>query len=75
MRKAWGQVEVRLTELAARLGGTPVPVKIVYDPLPGESVIDELPDVPKSSRPEVVPVSVRLRVTYRLPESSKGGTQ
>ena len=41
-------------------------VEVSYDPLPGESVIEELPEQPKSSRPKAVEVAVRLRATYSL---------
>jgi len=41
-------------------------VNVEYDPLLEESVIEELPDQPKSSRPRAVEVAVRLRVTYEL---------
>jgi hypothetical protein len=41
-------------------------VEVSYDPLPGESVIEELPDLPKSSRPKAVEVAVRVQATYAL---------
>jgi len=65
--QAWTTVEQRLQEL-----GTASPsrklelVKIEYDPMLEESLIEELPDQPKSSRPQAVEVAVRLRVTYEL---------
>ena len=37
---------------------------VSYDPLPGESVIEELPEQPKSSRPQAVTVAIRLRAVY-----------
>ena len=66
---AWKEIEQHAVGMAAKNGWRLTPLKISYDPLPGESVIDELPDLPKSSRPEAVPVSVRLRVTYRLEQA------
>jgi len=41
-------------------------VEVSYDPSPGESVIEELPEEPLSSRPKEVEVSVRLRATYEV---------
>ena len=65
--KAWGAIEARLRDLAAASPGTKYElVSVSYDPLPGESVIEELPEVPKSSRPQEVRVSVRLRAAYAL---------
>jgi hypothetical protein len=64
--KAWAEIETRLRELtAAAPGKEPELVHVSYDPLPGESLIEELPDNPKSSRPQAVEVSVRISVTYR----------
>jgi hypothetical protein len=63
--KAWSEVEARLREVSAAEPGTQFKlVEVGYDALPDESVIEELPDQPKSSRPQVVEVSVRLRATY-----------
>jgi hypothetical protein len=73
MLRAWKNIEEQAAGLAARAGRKLTPVRISYDPLPGESVIDELPDLPKSSRPEAVPVSVRLRVTCRLDQPDRRG--
>jgi hypothetical protein len=65
--KAWAGVETRLRELTASTSGKELEIlEVNYDPLPGESVIEELPDNPKSSRPQAVEVSVRISVTYRL---------
>jgi len=67
LEKAWAKVETRLRESAASTPGKePELMEVSYDPLPGESVIEELPDNPKSSRPQAVEVSVRIRATYRL---------
>jgi len=41
-------------------------VDVSYDSSPGESVIEELPEQPKSSRPKEVEVAVRLRAAYVL---------
>ncbi|MGA2328108.1 MAG: hypothetical protein ABSH05_17660 [Bryobacteraceae bacterium] len=65
--KAWREIETRLRQLAAAAPGKSLEVvEVSYDPLPGESVIEELPELPKSSRPQAVEVSVRLRATYVL---------
>jgi hypothetical protein len=65
--KAWAGVETRLRELAASAPGKePELMEVSYDPLPGESVIEELPDNPKSSHPQAVEVSVKISATYRL---------
>ena len=64
--KAWTEIATRLREItAAAPGKEPQIVRVSYDPLPGESVIEELPDNPKSSHPQAVEVSVRIAVTYR----------
>jgi hypothetical protein len=66
LAKAWAGIEARLQELRASAPGKePELLAVSYDPLPGESVIEELPDNPKSSRPEAVGVSVRISATYR----------
>ena len=66
LAKAWAGVEARLRELKASAPGKePELLEVSYDPLPGESVIEELPDNPKSSRPQAVEVSVRISATYR----------
>ena len=66
MAKAWSGLETRLRELEASAPGKePELLGVRYDPLPGESVIEELPDNPKSSRPQAVEVSVRISATYR----------
>ena len=65
--RAWRVIEARLRDLAAASPGKKYElVAVSYEPLPGESVIEELPEAPKSSRPEAVQVSVRLRATYAL---------
>jgi hypothetical protein len=69
LEKAWAGVEKRLRELTASPPGkAPELMEVHYDILPGESVIEELPDNPKSSRPQAVEVSVRIFATYRLPQ-------
>ena len=66
LAKAWAGIETRLRELKASTPGKePQLLEVSYDPLPGESVIEELPDTPKSSRPQAVEVSVRISATYR----------
>jgi hypothetical protein len=65
--KAWSAIDARLQELTASTPGKkPKLLQVSYDPLPGESTIEELPDVPKSSRPQAVEVSVRVTATYTL---------
>jgi hypothetical protein len=65
--KAWAGIETRLRELTASTPGKkPQLLEVSYDPLPGESTIEELPDNPKSSRPQAVEVSVRVLATYTL---------
>lgn len=65
--QAWTEVERRLDELAAARPGKKLElVAVEYDPMFEESLIEELPDQPKSSRPQAVEVAVRLRVTYEL---------
>jgi hypothetical protein len=67
LEKAWAGVEKRLQELTASTPGkAPELMEVHYDLLPGESVIEELPDNPKSSRPQSVEVSVRISATYRM---------
>jgi hypothetical protein len=42
-------------------------IQVQYDPsMDQESLIDELPEQPKSSRPQAVEVRVRLRAIYQL---------
>jgi len=65
--QAWTDVEQRLRELVASSPRKKLQlIEVQYDPLLEESLIEELPDQPKSSRPQVVEVAVRLRVTYEL---------
>jgi hypothetical protein len=65
--QAWARIQTRLQQLAAARPDRKFElVEVSYDPLPGESLIEELPDQPKSSRPKAVEVSVRLRATYAL---------
>lgn len=65
--QAWTNVEQHLRELAAATPSRKLElVEVQYDPMLEESVIEELPDQPKSSRPQAVEVAVRLRVTYEL---------
>ena len=62
---AWREVEKRLRKLSAASPGSRYRlVSVSYDPLPGESIIEELPDQPKSSRPDAVEASVRLRAVF-----------
>jgi len=63
--KAWAAIDARLQQLTASTPGKkPKLLQVSYDPLPGESTIEELPDDPKSSRPQAVEVSVRVIATY-----------
>jgi hypothetical protein len=65
--KAWEEVVRRLRDLSSTHPGRVFDlVEVSYDPLPGQSVIEELPDLPKSSRPQAVEVAVRVRATYAL---------
>ena len=65
VEKAWQEIEARLREIASAAPGKRLKlVEVRYDPQPGESIIEELPDGPKSSKPRTVEVSVRLRATY-----------
>lgn len=64
---AWKSIEARLREIASAAPGKEVEiVEAVYDASPGESIIEELPDGPKSSKPQAVEARVRLRVVYVL---------
>ena len=63
--KAWIEAEKLLAEAAGAAPGKKLEiVEVHYDRLPGDSLIEELPDLPKSSRPDAVEVAVRLRITY-----------
>jgi hypothetical protein len=65
--QAWTAIQMRLQQLATASPGRRLElVEVSYDPMPGQSLIEELPDQPKSSRPQAVEVSVRLRATYAL---------
>ena len=65
--QAWTVIQRRLQQLATASPGRRLElVEVSYDPMPGQSLIEELPDQPKSSRPQAVEVSVRLRATYAL---------
>ena len=65
MAKAWSEMETQLAKVAADRPGRRLElVQVSYDPLPGESIIEELPEQPKSSRPQAVEVRVRLRAVY-----------
>ena len=65
--QAWAAIQTRLQEFAAASPGRVFElVEVSYDAEPGQSLIEELPDQPKSSRPQAVEVSVRLRATYAL---------
>jgi hypothetical protein len=67
MAQAWAAIQARLQQLATSSPGRKFQlVGVSYDPSFGESLIEELPDQPKSSRPQGVEVSVRLRATYKL---------
>ncbi len=67
MTRAWAEIQTRLDALAAQSQGRkPELVSVSYDPSPGESIIEELPEQPKSSRPKEVEVTVRLRAVYVL---------
>ncbi len=65
--QAWAAIQTRLQQLATASPGRKFQlVEVSYDPLSEQSLIEELPDQPKSSRPQAVEVSVRLRATYAL---------
>jgi len=65
--KAWAGIEARLRELTASTPGKePELLDVSINRMPGESTIEELPDNPKSSRPQAVEVSVRVIATYAL---------
>lgn len=65
--QAWAAIQTRLQQLATASPGRKFElVEMSFDPLSGQSLIEELPDQPKSSRPQAVEVSVRLRATYAL---------
>jgi hypothetical protein len=65
--QAWATIEARREELSATNPARKFQlVEVSYDPLPGESIIEELPDMPKSSRPKAVEVAVLVRATYAL---------
>jgi hypothetical protein len=65
--RAWATIEARREELSSAHPERKFQlVEVSYDPLPGESVIEELPDLPKSSRPKAVEVAVRVRAIYTL---------
>jgi hypothetical protein len=65
--RAWAMIEARREELSLPNQARKFQlVEVSYDPLPGESVIEELPDPPKSSRPKAVEVAVLVRATYAL---------
>ncbi len=67
-QQAWSNVEKRVTEFGASAPGKKLRlIQVQYEPsMDQESVIDELPEQPKSSRPQAVEVRVRLRATYEL---------
>ncbi len=65
--QAWTKIQERLRELTAASPNRKLQViEVQYDPLMEQSLIEELPDQPKSSRPQAVEVTVCLRVTYEL---------
>jgi hypothetical protein len=67
LAKAWAAINTRLRDLAASAPGKNLKLlEVSYDPSLGESTIEELPDNPKSSRPQAVEVSVRVTATYTL---------
>ncbi len=65
--QAWMNIQQRLRDLLAASPNRKLQlIEVQYDPLLEQSLIEELPDQPKSSRPQAVEVTVRLRVTYEL---------
>jgi hypothetical protein len=65
--QAWAAIQARLQQLVTASPDRKFElVEMSCDPMPGQSLIEELPDRPKSSRPQAVEVSVRLRATYAL---------
>lgn len=64
---AWKSIEQRLRAIASAAPGKKLEVvEALYDASPGESIIEELPDGPKSSKPQAVEARVSLRVVYIL---------
>jgi hypothetical protein len=63
---AWLKIGEQIRAIEAEQKQTTEIVSVAMDTLPGDSIIEELPETPKSSRPGAVPVRVRLRVTYRF---------
>jgi hypothetical protein len=69
--QAWAAIETRLEQLAVASPDRKFElVEVSYDPLSGESLIEELPDQPKSSRPQAVEVSVHLWAIYELRDAN-----
>jgi hypothetical protein len=67
LAKAWASIEARLKEMTAAQAGRRFDlIEVSFDPVPGDSVIEELPDQPKSSRPQAVKVAVRLRMVFEV---------
>lgn len=63
--RAWANIQERLRELTAANPNRKLQlVGVQYDPMTAQSLIEELPDQPKSSRPHAVEVTIRLRATY-----------
>lgn len=62
---AWKTIDAKLRDLAKSRPHRPFVIKqIVYDPMPGDSIIEELPERAKSSRPWEIEVAARLQITY-----------
>jgi len=65
--QAWAAIQTRLKQLASASPDRKFELEeVIYDPISGQSLIEELPDCPKSSRPKAVEVSVHLQATYAL---------
>jgi hypothetical protein len=66
--QAWLNIEERVRDLSASVPSKKLQlIQVQYDPsMDQESLIDELPEQPKSSRPQAVEVRVRLRAIYQL---------
>jgi hypothetical protein len=66
--QAWVNIEERVRQLSASVPSKKLRlIQVQYEPsMDQQSLIDELPEQPKSSRPQAVEVRVRLRATYEL---------
>ncbi len=69
--RAWADIQAQLEQFASAHPDRKFElVQVRYDPISDQSLIEELPDDPKSSRPKAVEVSVHLWATYALRDSN-----